>query len=200
MFAKPFAVAVAVLVALGVGAGSAAAGTLTAEDFGEFTTIYTYTADAGERNDMRLDSLVEIDPEIPPYKMRILDLAGIDSQVSPLDCPGALLVFVCRMYPSGIPLDNDSLIVRTGDGKDKIRHEHDPIDLLLAGSGPCGGIIQPHPTCLRFTIDAGEGDDYIDIQDGVWGAGLISACGPGNDTVRRDPSDVVPADCENVFS
>jgi Ca2+-binding RTX toxin-like protein len=45
------------------------------------------------------------------------------------------------------------------------------------------------------TVDANEGDDVIEVRDGL--ADSV-ACGPGNDTGRRDAVDTLAADCEGL--
>lgn len=192
-------VAVGACAVLGVLCGPAQAAELTrpAPSFD-----YAYVADPGEANDMRLDSMDPV-AAVPSY-MRIYDSAGIRTSLASCDAK-LLLTVLCQMaYAEGGLSPHahyDRIAFSLGDGDDKIRHHytwHDTGGQCLT-AGSCG--------LHLFTIDAGPGNDFIDVADGVesgtpWRGGAVSiaSCGAGFDVVLRDGSlEPVPADCELVL-
>jgi hypothetical protein len=87
-----------------------------------------------------------------------------------------------------------------GDGNDRLTHGG------VIAAGPPGGVSvggEGDDTIATgrtdVPVDAGPGNDVIDLRFNVGPqASSTVTCGPGDDTVRADASDVIAADCEHV--
>ncbi len=163
---------------------------------------YSYIGEPGVENDMRVDLDASNDPALGPTGV-ITDLTGFSQTAG---CTGFSLRYVCTLEATRFMGDYpDTLLLELGDGADRIRiRDRGGESYRTTGTAvDCAvylGPISPpgQPVCQSVAIDAGTGDDYIDVRDGYRHPGVIGSCGDGWDTVKVDAGEAAPADCESV--
>lgn len=165
------------LVALTPGTAMGATAASVYEQSFPGTPAFLYTAAAGEANRVTLTS-----PLLAPQAVLVED-AGAEIHTD--TCASVVVGAVCtsllhRDARSGLP---GTSLISWGYARVELRDGADTLE--TRGFAVAGGL----------DVFAGDGDDVLNVAGG---AREFVHCGPGFDTVRADPGDVVDATCERV--